>query len=97
MKGLIYPFKVSIHGFARVVKAYESESSLFRKSSFWKVDDEIHGEALDGHSSKPISRPTVTAATATHKASFVDIRNGYAHVEIGIREHMSKIADNEQK
>lgn len=90
-RGLVYPFKVSIHGFARISKPYETNAPISRKESFVGEGDEIHGEALDGYSLKPIAKAKIEHATSTHKASFVTLRKGYAHIEIGMREHMAKI------
>lgn len=86
---LIYPFKISIHGYARITKPFESKTAAIREESLLNVDDEIHGEAVDGYGLKPVGRPTIEHATATHKASFVTVKGGaYAHVEIGVRDHL---------
>lgn len=87
---MIYPFKLSIHGYARISKTYEAGKALKSTKSFIAEGDEIHGEAVDGYSCKPLGKPTVEHATATHKASFVKARGGaYAHVEIGVRDQLA--------
>lgn len=89
---MIYPFKLSIHGSATVEKTYDEEDQLSRKESFWSLGDEVHGEAVDGYAGKPIKTPVVVNATHTHKAQSVTIRGGaYAHVEIGIRDHLTSV------
>lgn len=88
----VYPFKLSIHGSATVEKAHDGEGQLKRKESFWSVGDEVHGEAVDGYAGKPIKSPVLVNATHTHKAQSVTIRGGaYAHVEIGVRDHLTSV------
>lgn len=98
---VIHPFKISIHGYARVVKPYlkpysavgpNDGSTPLRQQSMLILGDEIHGEAVDGYGQKPIGRPEVRHATASHKATFVKVRGGYAHVEISVRDHLSSAA-----
>lgn len=94
---IVYPFKVSIHGRAWVSKPYEDDVPNLREQSMRNLGDEVHGETLDGFAQKPIGRPKVDHATSTHKATFVTIRGGYAHVEIGVRDHLNNatlLADN---
>lgn len=89
---MIFPFKLSIHGSATVEKAYEYQDQLKRKESYWSVGDEIHGEAVDGYAGKPIGPRDLLNATHTHKAQGVTIRGGaYAHVEIGVRDHLTSV------
>lgn len=88
--GLIYPFKLSIHGFARITKPYQLANQAKHDKSLLALGDEVHGEAVDGFSKKPVGRPRVEHATHTHKATFVDLRGGaYAHVEIGVRDQLA--------
>ena len=89
---MVYPFKLSIHGSAIVEKAYELEAQLKRKESHWLIGDGVHGEAVDGYAGKPIKPPVLVNETHTHKAQSVTLRGGaYAHVEIGVRDHLSSV------
>lgn len=89
---LVYPFKLSIHGSATIGKAYDGKDQLKRDESFWSEGDEVHGEAVDGYAGKPIKAPVLVNETHTHKAQAVTIRGGaYAHVEIGVRDHLASI------
>lgn len=89
---MVYPFKLSIHGSAVVEKAYDIKDQLMREVSHWIVGDEIHGEAVDGYAGKPIKPPVLVNETHTHKAQSVTLRGGaYAHVEIGVRDHLSSV------
>lgn len=89
---VVYPFKVSIHGSARVLEPYEDSAVYHRPKSMRKLGDEVHGETLDGFAQKPVGKPRIDHGTSSHKASFVKIRRGYAHVEIGVRDHLNSIA-----
>lgn len=83
---LVYPFKVSIFGIARVSQVYPDDQGLYRECSMRCEGDELRGETLDGFATKPIGKQRVAKATASHKATFVDCRGGvYAHIEIGPR------------
>lgn len=86
---VVYPFKVSIHGRAWVSKPYEDGVPSLRPQSMRDLGDEVHGETLDGFAQKPIAKPRIDHGTSSHKASFVEIRRGYAHVEIGMRDHLN--------
>lgn len=86
---IVYPFKVSIHGCARVSKSYEDDVPSLRPQSMRDFGDEVHGETLDGFAQKPIGKPRIDHGTSSHKASFVTIRRGYAHVEISVRDHLN--------
>lgn len=87
----VYPFKLSIHGFARVTEAYAKDAILYRDESHTGSDDELHGTTVDGFAVKPLGKQRVEHATGTHKATYVQCRGGvYAHVEIGVREHLAK-------
>lgn len=89
---VVYPFKLSIHGAAKVEKAYDQADQLNRKVSYWSVGDEVHGEAIDGYAGKPIGPLGLVNATHTHKAQGVTLRGGaYAHVEIGVRDHLTSV------
>jgi hypothetical protein len=86
---LIYPFKLSIFGIARITKPLDPHTSATKKTSLLAVGDEVHGEAVDGYGIRPVGRPAVGNATGTHKASFVTVKgSAYAHVEIGVRDHL---------
>ena len=87
LKKIVYPFKLGIHGFARINEAYSSKDELYCSESLWGAEDEIHGTTLDGFAVKALGKERVEKATGTHKATFVDCRGGvYVHVEIGLRE-----------
>lgn len=89
---MVYPFKLSIHGAATVAKPYESQDQLNRKESFWAAGDEVHGEAVDGYSGRPIGPRVLVNETHTHKAQAVTLKGGaYAHVEIGVRDHLNSV------
>lgn len=91
LKKLVYPFKLSIHGFARITETYQDGKELCRETSHTALGDEVHGEAIDGFSLKPHGKERVEHATGTHKATFVSLRGGaYAHVEIGVREQLAQ-------
>ena len=60
-------------------------------------DDQVHGETLDGFAQKPIKKVVVYHATGTHKASFVTLKDGYAHVEIAPRDHLNSAALSDSK
>lgn len=84
---LVYPFKVSIYGKARITEAYETDAVLYRECSYRDAEDELRGEALDGFARKPFGRERVEHGTGSHKATFVSMRGGaYAHIEIATRQ-----------
>ncbi|MGO4803454.1 hypothetical protein ACEN2T_29730 [Pseudomonas sp. W22_MBD1_FP4] len=90
---LIYPFKLSIFGYATVKKEFSKSETLVNKTSGCNVGDSIHGEAVGGFSAKAPSKPEVKHATATHKASFIITRGqSFAFVEIGVRDHLQSLA-----
>jgi len=95
---LVYPFKLSIHGTAKVKEAYSNDSQLKVQKSHWSEGDEIHGEAVDGYSGKAFRNPPqVINLTSTHKAQAVEMRGGvYAHVEIGMRDQLTDIKKIQQ-
>lgn len=91
-KALVFAFKLSIHGFARVAKELQDSTNQISEDSMIDEGDEIHGETINGFSSKAPSRPEVKHATSTHKASFVSTRGpSYAVVEIGVRDQLQAI------
>jgi len=91
-KGLVFSFKLSIHGFARVSKTLAEKCTPISDASRLNEGDEIHGETINGFSSKPPSRPEVKHATSTHKATFVATRGqSFASVEIGVRDQLQAI------
>lgn len=95
-KGLVYTFKLSIHGYARVSKTLADKTAPISSSSRLDEGDEIHGETINGFSSKPPGRPEVKHATSTHKATFVSTRGqSFASVEIGVRDQLQSISLNE--
>lgn len=88
---LVYPFKLSIHGSATIKKEFENKGNPWREISHLNHNDEIHGEALDCFAGKPLKKPDLINATGTHKAMRLTTYGGsYAHVEIGIREHLNR-------
>lgn len=88
---VIYPFKLNIHGFARISEVYPSSKKSYKEKSYRGADDEIHGETLDGFSLKPAGKTRVKRGSGSHKAQFVQCRGGsYVHVEIGVREQLAK-------
>ncbi|CAM3805780.1 hypothetical protein CCOS865_01851 [Pseudomonas reidholzensis] len=91
-KALVFNFKLSIHGFARISKPLGDTETQVSDKSMINVGDEIHGESINGFSSKPMGREEVKHATSTHKATFVSTRGkSYANVEIGVREFLQAI------
>lgn len=87
IKGVVWRFKLSIHGYARVAKTLSDPSKRLSKGSLIQLGDEIHGEAISGFSVKPLNKASVAHATASHKATFISSRAySYAAVEIGVRE-----------
>lgn len=93
-KRLVFSFKLSIHGFARITKSLSEDCSKISPDSMLSEGDEIHGETINGFSSKPPGREEVKHATSTHKATFVATRGqSYAQVEIGVRDHLQAIGD----
>lgn len=96
-KRLVYNFKLSIHGFAKVTKPLSDECEQISPGSMISEGDEIHGETINGFSVKPLGREEVKHATGTHKATFVATRGqSYASVEIGVRDHLQAIGDISQ-
>lgn len=92
VKGLVFTFKLSIHGFARVSKILPDPSTKISEGSLLNEGDEIHGETINGFSSKAPGRPKIKHATSTHKASFVATHGqSYATVEIGVRDQLQAI------
>jgi hypothetical protein len=90
--GLVYTFKLNIHGFATITKELVETSTKISDKSLMKEGDEIHGETINGFSSKAPGRETVDHATSTHKATFVSTRGpSFATVEIGIRDQLQAI------
>lgn len=90
---LVYTFKLSIHGFARVSKVLPDSTTKISEDSLINEGDEIHGETINGFSSKAPGRPKLQHATSTHKASFVATHgHSYASVEIGVRDQLQAIS-----
>ncbi|MFJ3112320.1 hypothetical protein [Pseudomonas putida] len=89
---LVYNFKLSIHGFARITKPLGSDEPQTFSAAMIQEGDEIHGESITGFSSKAPGRQEVKHATSTHKATFVSTKGkSYARVEIGVRDHLQAI------
>ncbi|MGO4366417.1 hypothetical protein [Pseudomonas sp. PAB10] len=90
---VVYPFKLSIFGYATVKKEFSKSETLVKETSGRNVGDEIHGETVGGFSAKAPSKPEVKHATSTHKASFITTRGqSFAFVEIGVRDHLQSLA-----
>ncbi|WP_223555315.1 hypothetical protein [Pseudomonas sp. BF-R-01] len=89
---LVFSFKLSIHGFAKIAKPLGDPTKQLSAKSHVEEGDEIHGERIFGFSSKPLGRQEVRHATGTHKATFVPTRaKSYALVEIGVRDQLQAI------
>ena len=89
---LVFSFKLSIHGYARIAKPLADLTAVLSQTSHVSEGDEIHGERIFGFSFKPLGRQEVKHATGTHKATFVATKaNSYALIEIGVREHLQAI------
>lgn len=91
-KSLVYTFKLNIHGFATITKELAETSIKISENSLLNEGDEIHGETINGFSTKAPGKETVDHATSTHKATFVSTRGqSYATVQIGIRDQLQAI------
>jgi len=80
-----------IFGKGHIVEELDPKTPIFYTSSLLDIDDEIRGERITGFSVRPIPPPTVKAATATHRATFISAKElACAKIEIGLRHLMQK-------
>lgn len=83
---VVYPFKLSIFGKARIEKELSPLKAIWLESSHLNLGDELHGESVTGHSEKPLARPSIEHATGTHRASVLRTKGrSFARIEIGVR------------
>jgi len=99
---VVYPFKLGIFGLAHIAAELAPKTAIWSTKSALSLGDELHGESISGRSEKPLSKPAVSAATGTHRASFITTRGrSFAIIEVGVRALLQKKAisdkSNERK
>ena len=90
---VVYPFKLGIFGLAQIAAELVPRKAIWSANSALNLGDELHGESISGKSEKPLSKPAVSAATGTHRASFITTKGrSFAIIEVGVRALLQKKA-----
>lgn len=86
----VYPFKLGINGYVEIETSFENQKqTAVYTTSLTEQGDAVQGGSIDGWATRPIQRPSVKKATATHSASFGSLKgHAYAHVESSHRDHL---------
>lgn len=92
LNAIVYAFKLSIHGTARIDKELSPKKCRLNKASSLDVGDTLEAQVISGITTKMWSGPDVAPATGSHKGSFITTRDyGYAIIEIPVRELLTMV------
>jgi hypothetical protein len=88
---IVYPFKLTILARATVTGELVPKRPIWSPHSHLNVGDELQGESIEGHASKPLRTPSVAPATGRHKASFLIAKGpAFAKLEIPVRARLQQ-------
>lgn len=95
---VVYPFKLTIFGIARIAAELNPKLPLWSLGSKLDHGDELHGESIFGRSEKPLGKPSVVNATGSHKATALATRGrSFAKIEVGVRSLLQRKAVTEKQ
>lgn len=89
---MVYPFRLSIHGYAFVTQALAPEAKPVDPESDCAVGAEVRGESLWGYAGK-VSRPELKQLTGGHKGTEVAAqRHALVRLETPLRQVLERAA-----